>query len=285
MNKPFTRSEDCSKDQEFSFTTGNFLTIKKILHDVSGISLSSSKEPLVYSRLSRRLRALGLREFTEYCKLLGSVEGESERLELVSALTTNVTKFFREPHHFEDLKTTVFDKFHHEIIGGKKIRIWSAACSSGEEAYSIAISILEKIPDADKLNIRILATDIDPKIVIRAKLGEYAESSIDGLSSKQIDQYFSRKAHLWAVTDQVRRMVTFAELNLVEQFPMKKCFDAIFCRNVAIYFDKQTQENLWRRFSEQLRPEGRLYIGHSERVIGAALDTLSSAGVTTYSRK
>jgi chemotaxis protein methyltransferase CheR len=270
--------------REMTLSPAEFSRIAQILNEVSGITLPETKESLVYSRLAKRVRKLGLPGFKSYCDLLSGPGGEDERFELLSALTTNVTRFFREPHHFTDLDEHVLKPF--STRGGRpRLRIWSAACSSGEEPYSIAMTVLDRMPRATDMDLKILATDIDPKILNQAARGLYSDGTVEPLSPAQRSKYLSGGGGQWQVTEAVKRIVRFAGINLTQRFPMSGTFDAIFCRNVAIYFDKTSQDALWLRLVQQLAPGGRLYIGHSERVSGPALDLIDLVGVTSYRLK
>jgi len=268
---------------EFAFTEGDFRKIAAMLHGDAGIALPDDKATLVYSRLAKRLRALGLASFKDYCALVATREGIDERQRMLAALTTNVTRFFREPHHFDHLRQELQGGLAQRARAGGKVRIWSAACSSGQEAYSIAMTVLSVLPEAGDLDVRILATDIDPNVVAEARTGVYAESLLPGVS----DEHRRRWVHdLGAgrveMADQLKALISFKELNLIGEWPMKGRFDAIFCRNVAIYFDDDTQSRLWSRFTPRLAMGGMLYIGHSERVAGPAAAELETAGVTAY---
>jgi chemotaxis protein methyltransferase CheR len=270
--------------QELTLSSAEFSKIAQILNEVSGITLPQSKESLVYSRLAKRLRQLKLPSFKSYCDLIASPSGADERFELLSALTTNVTRFFREPHHFTDLDENVLKPF--AMKGGRpRLRIWSSACSSGEEPYSIAMTVLDRIPRAVDMDLKILATDIDPKILSMAARGVYSDGTVDPLTSAQRGKYLTGSSGQWQVSESVKRIIRFAGINLTQRFPMAGKFDAIFCRNVAIYFDKTAQDALWFRLVQQLAPGGRLYIGHSERVAGPAVDLLDLVGVTSYRLK
>ena len=257
-----------------------FRRIAAILYEDSGIHLPEGKASLVFSRLSKRLRRLGLRSFRDYCALVSSPEGAPERQAMLSALTTNVTRFFREPHHFGDLGRHFADRWMEMARRGGRVRFWSAGCSSGEEAYSMAITVLSAMPDAAGHDVKILATDIDPLILERARAGVYSAQSVEQRSPEQRDRWMRRRPEGdYAVAPEVRALVTFRELNLMATWPMKGPFQAIFCRNVAIYFDEASQERLWGRFGAYLAADGRLYIGHSERV---GDERFHSDGMTVY---
>jgi chemotaxis protein methyltransferase CheR len=271
---------------EFVLTTADFKSIAAMLHADAGIYLPESKSSMVYSRLAKRLRVLGLRSFRDYCELVGSVKGVDERQQMLAALTTNVTRFFREPHHFEHLKRVVLPPLLEEAQAGKRIRIWSAACSSGQEPYSIALTILSLMNDAPRYDIKILATDIDPNMVADATRGIYADSLMAEVPKDLRERWFTKQRDggslNWSVSESLRELVSFRELNLIGTWPMKGPFQAIFCRNVVIYFEDDTQRKIWSRFQSLLSPGGRLFIGHSERVSGPAAQGFETEGITTY---
>jgi len=267
--------------REFEFTDRDFETISAILYRDSGIALPSGKSALVYSRLGKRLRALGLTRFSEYCALVSSAEGGEERAALLSALTTNVTRFFREPHHFDTLRQQVRDRLAPRARAGGRVRLWSAGCSLGHEPYSIALTLAAELPEAPSLDVRILATDIDPKVIEVARAGRYGREDVQSVPPALAAGVTTSGAEA-VMSPAIRSLITFGTLNLHAEWPMKGRFDAIFCRNVAIYFDEPTQKRLWSRFASALQDDGRLYIGHSER---ADTPTLSPDGLTTYRKK
>lgn len=258
----------------------DFKRIAEILYEDSGIHLQEGKTSLVYSRLAKRLRVLGMESFRDYCALVGSSEGAGERQAMLSALTTNVTRFFRENHHFEDLARQVRTRWAAELKRGGRIRLWSAGCSSGEEPYSMALTILAELPEAPRHDIRILASDIDPVIVAKARTGEYGPGAADSIPAAMRERWMERlPGGALRVGEDARALIAFRELNLMGAWPMKGKFDAIFCRNVAIYFDEATQDKLWARYAPLLSPQGRLYVGHSERVSDRRF---KADGLTTY---
>lgn len=274
-------------DGEFPLTREDFQQIAQIAYDDAGIDLGEAKASLVYSRLTKRLRALHLESFRSYCELLMQGHGESERQQMVAALTTNVTRFFREPHHFEHLKTHVLPPLVAKARGGAPVRIWSAACSSGEEPYSIGLAILALMPDAASLNVKILATDIDPTVLDKGHAGIYGEAAMSPVPPDMRQRWFNlhskdESGKSWRVGDDLRKLVTFRKLNLIGQWPMHGPFHAIFCRNALIYFKEETQIEVWRRFVPLLAPTGRLYIGHSERLFGEAAPFYINEAITTY---
>jgi len=273
-------------DGEFLLTTDDFRKIAHILHSHAGIALNEGKAALVYSRLAKRLRALGLQNFREYCALIEDVAEVDERQAMTAALTTNVTRFFREPHHFDHLRDQVMPKLAARARAGGRVRMWSAACSNGQEPYSMAITILAALPQAADLDVKILATDIDPYMVAEGKAGLYREDSVAPVPPDLRRRWFTKTpgdgGPRWAVTEELRSLVAYRELNLIGDWPMRGSFDVIFCRNVVIYFDEPTQERIWQRFTPMMGPGATLYIGHSERVTGPATATLQTSGLTTY---
>lgn len=268
---------------EFLMTQRDFTTIAGTLMAEAGISLTGNKANLVYSRLAKRLRLLGMRNFAEYCSLVESPSGTDERQNMIAALTTNVTRFYREPHHFEHLKVKILPDLIARVKQGQAARLWSAACSSGQEPYSIALTLLSLLPDAVKYDIRILATDIDPNMLALGTAGIYETSLLDAVPDPLRSRWFSPlKDGRQQIADEARALVKFRRLNLIGNWPMRGRFDAIFCRNVVIYFENETQEKIWSRITPLLAPGGALYIGHSERVTGAAEAGLRSDGITIY---
>ena len=270
---------------EFPLTTRDFDRIAAIVHAEAGILLQSNKMNLVYSRLAKRLRILKLSSFKEYCALVANPEEHDERGAMIRALTTNVTRFFREPHHFEHLKTNLLPALRANAMKGGRIRLWSAACSSGQEPYSMALTLLSMFPDACSYDVKILATDIDENMVEKGQAGIFDRSTIADVPADLRQRWFTPlEKHSGAMQagEELRTLVTFKKLNLIGTWPMKTKFDAIFCRNVVIYFDADTQITLWSRIVPLLTPSGALYIGHSERVSGPAEKLLVSDGITTY---
>ena len=266
---------------EFALAHDDFRRISKMLYDDSGINLTEGKVALVYARLAKRLRALKMQAFRDYCDLLASPGGEAERGEMLTSLTTNVTKFFREPHHFEHLTTHVLRPAR--ATRRTRLRLWSAACSTGQEAYSLAITLLSFWPEAASGDVKILATDIDRNVIATAEAAAYDEGQLEGVSPERRRKFFEPAGEgKLRLVESVRRLVSFRRLNLLENWPMQGQFEAIFCRNVVIYFDEPTQQRLWQKFVPRLAPQGALYIGHSERVTGAACANLQGDGVSTY---
>ncbi len=279
---PRKRSETIVEG-EYAFSARNFQHIASILRGQSGIAMNEEKATLVYSRLAKRIRKLGLRDFDEYCALIESKEGAGERGEMLAALTTNHTSFFREPHHFEHLRQKTLPALIAAAKKGERVRIWSAACSSGEEPYSIALTLLGAFPDAARYDVRILATDIDPNILAKAKAGVYREEVVSAVPAGLRERWLTKESrdgeNVSRIKDEVKALIAFKGLNLIGDWPMRGRFEIIFCRNVVIYFEDDTQARLWNRFKNFLPPEGRLYIGHSERI---NVDGYLSDGLTIY---
>jgi chemotaxis protein methyltransferase CheR len=250
-----------------------FKRISELAYQVCRIKLPHGKEELVKGRLSRRLRALGLATFSEYITQVENDESGEELTMMIDALTTNKTSFFREPDHFQYLGYQVIPALKQE---SRRVRIWSAGCSSGEEAYTIAIVLREQLPDIDQWDARILATDISTRMLSKARQGVYDRDALGELPSMLLSKYFTclgaGSTRTYRVQESLRSLVRLARLNLMERWPMKGPFDAIFCRNVMIYFDQQTQEKLIERFWDLLPAGGHLFIGHAENLRAASSD-------------
>ncbi|RDV03505.1 CheR family methyltransferase [Undibacter mobilis] len=267
--------------REFHFSDADFRGLVDLAYKFAGIALSDSKRNLVYSRLSRRLRTLGMKTFSTYREYLE--ETESERENFINAISTNLTKFFRESHHFDHFREQIAVPFSRNR-STNRLRVWSAGCSSGEEPHTIAMVLKREIRDVERQDVRILATDIDTEMVARGTRGEYPENSLDEVP-RAYQEYFERtsKPNTLVVDRAVRSLIAFKRLNLMETWPFKGPFDAIFCRNVMIYFDGPTKAQLIERFTEKIRPGGFLYIGHSESLNGAH-PGISLVGRTIYRR-
>lgn len=259
-------------DHEFAFGDDDFNYISSTVYEQTGIVLKAHKKNMVYSRLSRRLRELNLPGFADYCALLKDRRGGDEIGHLINAITTNLTRFFREPHHFDHLRDVVVPELAQlsAANGQNRLRIWSAGCSSGEEPYSIAMTLTHAMPRLKTWDARILATDLDTTMVRKGREGVYPGSVLADLPKKKRTRFFTRVpgygGHFRA-SDDMRSLIAFKKLNLLGPWPMKGPFDAIYCRNVMIYFDEATKAALIDRFSKLLRPGGWLYIGHSETLL------------------
>ena len=271
---------------DYVMTAEDLRRITALLYESSGIVMNQAKATLVYSRLAKRLRKLGLDNFRQYCQLVGSVEGADERKQMLSALTTNLTRFFREPHHFRDLRERVLPALLPGLRQGGRVRVWSAGCSNGAEPYSIAMTLLDAVPSILDYNLRILATDIDFRMVEAGREGVYDAEQVKDAPRQLVSRWMvpmrDENGPTFSAGDEMRKLVSFRELNLIGDWPMKGGFDVIFCRNVAIYFDEETQSGIWAHFVQKLVPGGQLYIGHSERIVGPAQTLLRNVGVTAY---
>ena len=248
---------------DLNLSETHFREIKSLLYRMAGIQLHDKKD-LVKTRLMKRMKTLGMRNFSDYMEYLKRDSSRRELAAMVDVLTTNKTSFFREPKHFEFLRRSILP----ELKDIRRIRIWSAGCSSGEEPFSIAITLRESISDISRWDIKILATDISARMLAIAREAKYDSSKLEGVPSQILNRYFTRiksgSSEIYRVNDDVRSMVQFARLNLMSRWPMKGPFDLIFCRNVMIYFDNPTRERLIHRFWELLKPGGYLFVGHSE---------------------
>lgn len=268
-----------NEDREFSYSEADFAKIRKVIYSKAGINLSDSKKQLVYSRLARRLRALNLPDFNTYLQYLHSNEQEDE--EFVNALTTNLTAFFREPHHFD-----ILAKHANKVkLLNRKMRIWCSASSTGEEPYSIAMTLVEAFGTYHP-PVEIIASDIDSNVLREASAGVYALQRLENLSLAQKKQFFQRGTGSYEgkakVVQELRDMIEFRKINLLdENWLIKAPFDVIFCRNVMIYFDKATQLRLLERMVRLLRPDGLYIAGHSESFSQAA-HLVKLIGKTTY---
>jgi chemotaxis protein methyltransferase CheR len=272
--------------RKFAFGEEDFTALRELVKAHTGIHLTDQKRELVYGRLSRRLRALGLDSFRAYRQILE--RGDSDELvQFCNAITTNLTSFFREAHHFEYLREQVFRSRATDTRGPRRLRFWSAGCSSGEEPYSLAMTIYESLPEARRWDVKILATDLDTEVLARGQRGVYDEDRVRGLSAARLERFFRGDDHgksvRYAVTQELRDLITFRELNLMRALPMKGPFDAIFCRNVIIYFDKDTQRELFARIAQLQRPGDLLFLGHSESLYRVS-DAYTLVGKTIYRR-
>jgi chemotaxis protein methyltransferase CheR len=271
--------------QEYAINDGEFRKIVQLVMNTAGIVLSDRKRPFVQSRLGRRLRALGMADFQQYCRLLETPDGESERSNLINAITTNHTSFFRETHHFSYLANTVLPKLASGEAGrSRRLRIWSAGCSTGEEPYTIAMVLREHQATLKNWDVKILATDLDTNVVAHASQGIYDTERLESIPPSYRNRFVTAlDADRAAMNDELRDLIWFAPLNLLQKWPMRGPFDVIFCRNVVIYFDKPTQRRLFDRYADILRPDGSLFIGHSESLLNVT-DRFDLVGRTIYRR-
>jgi|TARA_A100001391_G_scaffold60063_1_gene37443 chemotaxis protein methyltransferase CheR len=273
---------------EFPLSEKEFSRIRERVYRVAGISLSDAKRTLVVSRLSKIVRGLSLPGFDAYIDFLEMRGRPEDDQDFVNALTTNLTRFFREDHHFDHLVSHVaalIARPRRMTKGGKpRLRIWSAGCSTGQEPYTIALSLLAAFPELKRWDFRILATDIDSNVVGKAARGIYPSTELNGLSAQRAALFEKVETGEIRIPRAAHELVTFKLLNLIEAWPVSGPFDAIFCRNVAIYFDKPTQGVLFDRLGQVLAPDGFLYIGHSEN-LQAVSKGFKLVGKTVYQRK
>ena len=254
-----------AETREFPFSAEQFRRISERIYAFAGIRLPEGKQEMVYARLARRLRALGIASFDDYLRFLELEPAEWEHC--TNALTTNVTSFYREEHHFRILA----EHARATARPGAPFRVWSAGCSSGEEPYTLAMVVRDVWPGSERRDVKILATDISRRVLAQARAGVYSAAVMEGVPEPLRRRHFVRVAggeSAWQVSPAIRRLVSFASLNLMGAWPMRGPFDAIFCRNVMIYFDKPTQQGLVERYYDLLAPGGHLFVGHSESLSG-----------------
>lgn len=272
------KSVQQGEGREFEFTSHDFLRVRKLIHQHAGISLSEAKSDMVYSRVGRRLRIVGYDSFKEYLDNLESENNPDEWEAFTNALTTNLTSFFREDHHFPILAD-------HLIKLKKPIRIWCSAASTGEEPYSIAMTACEAFGTM-KPPVEIIATDIDTNVLETAMRGVYPYERVSKLSDARRKQFFQRGSGANEGSVRVHRdlvnLINFQQLNLLEdKWALKEPFDAIFCRNVMIYFDKPTQAKILSHFVPLMKPHALLFAGHSENFLYVS-DDFHLRGKTVY---
>jgi chemotaxis protein methyltransferase CheR len=272
-------------EHEFEFSDSEFKRLREIVHVRTGIALSEAKRELVYGRLARRLRKLNMNSFAEYCRLVEEPESE-ELQELTNAITTNLTSFFREDYHFKQLADEALPYIEFKRAATRRIRLWSAGCSTGEEPYSLAIVLREALAHLPDWDVKLLATDIDSKVVATAAEGAYAAERFKGVSNERVRSWFRQLAGRPGFSEacgELKQLITFKQLNLLDSWPMQGPFDVIFCRNVVIYFDKDTQRRLFDRMADLQEPGGWLFIGHSENLLNVTR-RYKLVGRTVYRR-
>jgi chemotaxis protein methyltransferase CheR len=272
-------SREAGGAREFVFSTADFERVRKLIYQHAGISLSPVKQDMVYSRLARRLRATGKHSFTEYLDALEK-NGGDEWERFVNSLTTNLTSFFREPHHFP-----IFAEHLRKIGSRRPIRVWCSAASTGEEPYSIAITVAETF-GTQTSHVSIIASDLDTNVLETARTGVYPLERVEKLSPERLRRFFLRgtgaQEGYVSVRPELKTMIEFKRINLLDtSYAVKGPLDIIFCRNVMIYFDKPTQYKILSRFAPMLQPDGLMLAGHSESFLHAA-DLFKSLGKTVY---
>lgn len=275
-------------DKEFIFTDNDFNYISRVVGERVGIDLPKTKRELIYGRLAKRLRKLGMKSFKEYCDRL-ELGDKEEFTNFINAITTNVTSFYREDHHFKFLKDTLLPELilKQKHLNQPRLRIWSAGCSTGKEPYSIAMVLREAIPDIHRWDIKILATDLDSNVLEIARQGVYPIDLLDQIPLESQKRWL-RVGHgsnegVFKLREDIKQLVSFKQLNLLSRWPMQGLFDFIFCRNVTIYFDKTNRTNVLSRFADQLVEEGHLFVGHSESLFDQA-HKFQSLGRTVHKK-
>ena len=269
------------REKEFPMTSKDFERITDLAARYTGIVLGEHKRDMVYGRIARRVRKLNLSSFTDYLDFL-EANLQQELSNFINVITTNLTSFFRENHHFNYLYKTVLTELKRKNSASKRMRIWSAGCSTGMEPYSIAMTLI-KFGMLSDWDVKILATDLDSEVLDKARAGVYSVNEIDGLEDSIVKDNFQRggTGKEVRIKEKVSKIVHFKRLNLLENWPMKGPFDFIFCRNVVIYFDKPTQKVLFERYADMLSVGGYLFIGHSENLHGLS-DRFENLGNTIY---
>jgi len=271
--------------REFDFSDKDFRRVRELIKNRAGIDLGSNKQSLVYGRLARRIRALGMATFAQYLAVVEDERSE-EAGRFVNAITTNVTEFFRENHHFEFLARTALPALWSRLEKtGKRARFWSAGCSTGEEPYSLAMVLRENMPASPGWDIKILATDLDTDVLGHARAGVYTTERVEKIPPARLGRFFEpvEGGASYRAGETLRSLVTFKQLNLMDPWPMHGPFDVIFCRNVVIYFDEATKLKLIGRYRDLLAPGGHLFLGHSESLASGALG-LVACGKTIHSK-
>ncbi|MBH0056891.1 protein-glutamate O-methyltransferase CheR [Pseudoalteromonas sp. SWXJZ94C] len=264
----------------FLFTDKDFKEIASLVYNACGIVLGEHKREMVYSRLARRIRELKLADFKTYLEYLKKHK-DREFDAFINSITTNLTSFFRENHHFEFIKAQLAPTLLKANKQSKRIRIWSAGCSTGEEPYSLAMTLQELFPS--DWDVKILATDLDSNVLTKAQNGIYTAANVNGLNSKQLKRWFlkSKDGESYKVKPKLQEFISFKRLNLLQEWPMKGKFDLILCRNVVIYFDKETKDQLFKRYGNILNERGYLFLGHSE-TMGKEHSQFKNLGKTMY---
>ncbi|MDR3708557.1 MAG: protein-glutamate O-methyltransferase CheR [Capsulimonadaceae bacterium] len=279
---------------EYRLADREFESLRTLVYDLTGITLAENKRTMLEARLSRRVRTLGLPDFAAYCKLIDAqMPDGAEIRNMINAVTTNKTEFFRERHHFEFVKTNVLPKMSSTAalgLGARKLRVWHAGCSTGQEPYSLAMVISDFQALGPGWDVKLLASDIDTNVLQLARDGVYRADDISSVPPDFLRRHFLRgkgeNDGKYLVKPALREMIAFRHINLLDDpWPLKPTsyFDIVFCRNVVIYFDKTTQRRLFQRFASRLNPGGYLFIGHSETLHGIS-EAFIPIGGTIYQK-
>lgn len=275
---------EATNQREFIMSDSDFDRVSELAYDYTGIVLGPQKKDMVYGRLARRLRELSLQRVVDYLPLI-ETEDKPEVSKFINAITTNLTSFFREQHHFDFLAKTVCPEWQKTNAASKKIRIWSAGCSTGEEPYSISMTLRENF-NLSGWDCKILATDLDSKVIEKGQQGIYGVDRIESLPVERKKQWFLHDRNhpdVVKVKPALQELIRFKRLNLLEDWPMKGGFDLIFCRNVVIYFNESTQAVLFDRYADMLKEGGYLIIGHSES-LNRVCQRFKPIGKTIYQK-
>ncbi|MDH5517294.1 MAG: protein-glutamate O-methyltransferase CheR [Gammaproteobacteria bacterium] len=270
-------------NREYVFTEKDFNYLRKVANEYSGIIVSDDKYDMYYARIAKRVRTLGMADFSEYCTYLKQ-NHDKEFTNFINSITTNLTSFFRENYHFDYLASHIIPELKVKYAGKKSFRVWCSAASTGEEPYSIAITLAENL-NLDNWDISFLATDIDSDVLNTARAGVYDSQRIENISKSRKARWFSKGSGenkgIVKVNDKLRQLISFKRLNLIQEWPLKKKLDIIFCRNVFIYFDGPTKEMIIERYYDLLNDGGYLILGHSESIHSMNKD-FQTVGHTIY---
>jgi chemotaxis protein methyltransferase CheR len=274
--------------QQLELTDCDFQAIAKVVYDHCGINLKADKKELVRSRLARLVHQHKMTSYKDYLDFVLKDTSGSNFAAFINRISTNLTSFFREEHHFEYLRENVLPELIKKQVGTVRIRAWSAGCSTGEEPYSLAITVAEALPNPAKANVRILASDISTSVLHTAMQGRYSMDRVATVPPAARNKYFTMQHEgankVFAANPELKKMLIFKQINLMQKWPIATELDFIFCRNVMIYFDKPTQERLVGRFTELLKPGGYLFIGHSES-LSSVNHQLKYVGPTIYGKQ
>ncbi len=267
---------------QLTITQREFQLLRELIYQEAGIHLAEHKKLLVITRLTRRLKALGYTNFTGYYTFIKNrPEGRQELREMINRITTNKTSFYREPHHFEYLAKTILPSLRSR--GSRNLRLWSAGCSTGPEPYTMAAETLKALGDHPGCDIKILATDLDTRVLEKAKQGRYNRKELEGVPPLILQNFFRRvDTETWEILPPARNLIRFRQFNLMNRtYPFRKGFDVIFCRNVLIYFKPEDKKRIIQNFITHLRPQGHLVLGHSESLLDQT-EGLHLVGPTIY---
>lgn len=273
-----------TSEQEFEFQHADFSALAKLVYEKSGIVLGDHKKNMVYARLTKRLRKLKIETFAQYLSFVRSSTDETEIEHLINAITTNLTRFFREEHHFNHIRDVLIP----ELVKNNqhRIRMWSAACASGQEPYSLAMTAYDALPSAERFNLKILATDLDTTMLETASRGEYDTAIHKDIPVALRNKYTSissKDKNTFTINKNIRNLISFNRLNLMKEWPFKGGFDAVFCRNVLIYFNNEDKKRITNQLIDKLRIGGYLYMGHAESIMNAPA-SIKNVGPTTYQK-